>query len=144
MNHGTSKRKARWWSSFIQIAVLALVTGCSYPNQFQNVGPETPHAILVGKKVTAFHINQQPTSFWRCRERFRIPPGPTTVRAVTGPWDFPEYPIVEFVAAAGYRYTLTHAKSNHLHRILVWARPPGSTAERVVTAVESERRTEPD
>lgn len=61
-----------------------LVAGCAYPNQFRNIRADSPYAVLVGEDVTLFHINGQPTSFWRFRERFFVAPGPTTVRVISG------------------------------------------------------------
>jgi hypothetical protein len=133
----TNGQSQRLWLALAFVAALLLVAGCSYPNQFRNVSSDTPHAVLVGQRVTASHINQQPTSFWRSRESYRIPPGPTTVRPVTGFWDFQDYPVIEFTAIAGHRYTLTHQQSNDSHRVLVWARPMDGADERVVAEAKA-------
>jgi hypothetical protein len=106
-------------------AAFTVLTGCSYPNQFRNTDTSLPHAVLVGNGVKAFHINGQPTSFWRCRESFRIPIGPTTVRPLTGTWSYPDYPLVEFTAQAGFTSLLTHQESNEVHSVLAWERGPG-------------------
>jgi hypothetical protein len=120
--------------------IAFLGAGCSYPNQFRSLSADLPHAVLVGNQVKAFHINQQPTSFWRTRESFRIPPGPTTVRPVTGHWEIPEYPAVEFTAVAGHRYSLSHKMSNGCHKVFVREQAVGSTGERVVAEVEANPR----
>jgi hypothetical protein len=119
---------------------VTVLAGCSYPNQFRNAVSSAPHASLVGKHVSVSHINRQPTSFWRTGERFRIPPGPAKVEVFTGFWDFAHYPSVEFKARAGHCYTLTHQESNGCHRVLVKARQPDATDERVIAQVEATRK----
>lgn len=106
-------------------AALTSLAGCAYPNQFRNTDKSLPHAVLIGEGVKAFHINGQPTSFWRCRESFRIPVGRTTVRPLTGTWSYPDYPLVEFTAQAGFTCVLAHQESNDVHSVLVWERGPG-------------------
>lgn len=79
------------------VPVIALMS-CSYPNQFQDQPPTKPHAVLTGAQAhhyfdrspTIFHINGQPTSFWRSKEQFHIPPGPTTLTVIADsePYDF--------------------------------------------------------
>lgn len=115
---------------FVALTALA---GCAYPNQFRNTDTSLPHAVLIGEGVKAFHINGQPTSFWRCRESFRIPVGRTTVRALTGSWSYPDYPLVEFTAQADFTYVLTHQQSNEVHSLLVWERGPGEMTRRFVS-----------
>ena len=83
-----------------------LVAGCAYPNQFLNVRAESPHAVLVGDGVKLMHINDQPTSFWRTRERFRISPGSTTVRVISGYRGEVHYPLLRFTAEAGHAYSV--------------------------------------
>lgn len=107
------------------LVALAALAGCAYPNQFRNADKSLPHAVLIGEGVKAFHINGQPTSFWTCRESFRIPVGQTAVQPLTGTWSYPDYPLVEFTAQPGFTYVLTHQQSNEVHSILVWERGPG-------------------
>jgi hypothetical protein len=85
-------------TSAVVLTLLAFASGCAYPNQFHNVRTESPHAVLVGKRVTLFHINEQPTSFWRTRERFRVPPGTTTVRVISGHRGEVHYPLLRATA----------------------------------------------
>ena len=100
-------------------ALLALLSGCAYPNQFQNVRSKSPHAILVGDGVAVTHINGQPTSFWRSRERFNILPGPTTLRTVAGYWDVHDYPVLQFAAEPGHRYFLGRISTNGADRVVL-------------------------
>ncbi len=119
---------------------LLLLAGCRYPNQFRNVATYSPHANLVGSHVKIVAINGQPTSFWRCGEQFRVPPGHTAVNPITGVWDFRDYPALEFTAIAGYRYTLRRQVTNRCHGVLLWERSRGETDERVVAQVEETPR----
>jgi len=127
--------------SWLSVACLGLLSaGCRYPDQFRDVAAYFPHAIVVGNHVKVGAINGQPTSFWRCSGQFRVPPGQTTVNPITGVWDFPNYPALEFTAIAGYRYTLTHQVTNKCNSVLVWERPPGESDDRVVAQVEENRK----
>src|SRR5678815_5506566 len=100
---------------FLLVAPLmlaALLTSCAYPNQFRNVSADSPHAVLTGSGVKVTHLNDQPASFWRCSERFRIPPGPTTLRTVAGHWNVHEYPLLWFSAQSGESYFLQRQQSD--------------------------------
>jgi len=97
---------------------VTLVTGCAYPNQFRNVRADAPHAIVVGEGVTVTHVTDQPTSFWRCRERFRVPPGATTLRAVAGQWDIQTYTL-PFTAEAGQTYSLRLQRADGSDRVVL-------------------------
>jgi len=52
------------------------------------------------------HINEQPTSFWRTRERFLVAPGLTTVRAISGYCGDVHYQLVQFTTEAGHSYSV--------------------------------------
>ena len=108
----------KWISLFgwMALGALALMSfGCRYPNQFQNVGSNSPHAVLTaeagatwrdrGPKV--FTINAQPTSFWRASERFQIPPGQVTLKVIADrfPYDFDP---LTFMALDGRRYHIRY------------------------------------
>ena len=114
---------------------LLLLAGCAYPNQFRNVDADAPHAVLVGDGVTVMHINRQPTSFWRVRETFRIPPGRTTLRAVAGHWDIHSYTGLVFTAEVGQRYSLRRDRTAGSDRVVVRDRD-----EHIVSHAEAERR----
>lgn len=120
----------------LSLFAAVLVAGCAYPNQFRNVGIVYPHAVLVGEDVTLFHINGQPTSFWRFRERFCVPPGPTTVRVISGRQGEVEFPLLRFTAEAGQTYSIQRKHGGGSDRIVLRNR-----GERVV--VELERRVTP-
>ncbi len=134
----TQGNRKSWVFAFLGLALF--LAGCRFPNQFANTDTHFPHAILVGRHVAVEAINAQPTSFWRCGERFRVPPGTTTVNPITGVCDFRNYPALEFTAIAGYRYTLTHQVTNNCHSVLLRERPPGENDERVVAQVEENRK----
>jgi hypothetical protein len=120
-------------TSAVLLTLLAFVAGCAYPNQFHNVRTESPHAVLVGKGVTLFHINEQPSSFWRTRERFRVPPGTTTVRVISGYRGEVHYPVLRFNAEAGHRYSVQRQQSAGSDLILL-----RDGVERVVAQLERE------
>ncbi len=113
-----------------------LVAGCAYSNQFRNIRAGSPHAVLVGEDVTLFHINGQPTSFWRFRERFFVVPGPTTVRVISGRLGEVEFPELRFTAEEGQTYSIQRKRGGGSDRIIL--RDSGG---RVV--VEPERRVIP-
>ena len=117
----------------LSFTLLAFVAGCAYPNQFRNVRAESPHAVLVGEGVTLFHINGQPTRFWRARERFCVPPGTTTVRVISGYRGEVDYPLLRFTAEAGHRYSVQRQQSAGSDLILLL-----DGAERVVAQLERE------
>lgn len=118
------------------VVSAALLAGCAYPNQFRNGRAVSVHAVLVGEDVRLPHINGQPTSFWRFRERFRIPPGPTTVRVISGRLGELEFPLLQFEAQAGQKYLIQRKRGGGSDRIVLW-----DSVERVV--VELERRVTP-
>jgi hypothetical protein len=94
----------------LSFTLLVFAAGCSYPNQFRNIPTDSPHAVLVGDGVTLFYINGQPTSFWRMRERFRIPGGLTTVRVISGYYGDVQYPLIQFTAEASHSYSIVHQR----------------------------------
>jgi hypothetical protein len=100
------------------LALALLLSGCAYPNQFRGVRADAPHAVLVGDGVTVMHINDQPTSFWRCRERFLVPSGATTLRAVAGHWDIQTYSL-SFTAEAGHTYSLRRQRADASDRVVL-------------------------
>lgn len=123
-------------SMTLSLFAAALLVGCAYPNQFRNVRGGSPHAVLVGEGVTLFHINGQPTSFWRFGERFCVSPGLTTVRVIAGRLGEVEFPLLRFTAEAGQTYSIQRNHGGGSDRIILRDR-----GERVV--VELERRVTP-
>ncbi len=119
--------------------IAVLLVGCSYPNQFRNVRANSPHAVLVGKSVYVTQINQQPPSFWRIGQTYRIPPGPTEVRTFVGSWNPFDMPRIEFTATAGHRYVLTRQTSNQLERVLLTQSASGAIEQRIVAQAERPR-----
>ena len=102
----------------LPLVLATMLTGCAYPNQFRNVRADAPHAVLVGDGVTVMHINGQPTSFWRCRERFRVPPGATTLRAVAGHWEIQTHAF-PFTAEVGQTYSLRRQRADGSDRVVL-------------------------
>jgi hypothetical protein len=103
----------------LSFTFLALVGGCAYPNQFRNVRTDFPHAVLAGDGVKLTHINGQPTSFWRTRERFRVSPGSTTVRVISGYRGDVQYPPVRFTTEAGHSYSVQRQRAEGSDRVIV-------------------------
>ena len=112
-------RRSAVMTSFLALPLsmlLILAAGCAYPNQFHNVRIESPHANLVGYGVKLTHINDQPTSFWRSSEQFRISPGPNTVRVIAGYRGDVRYPLLGFTAQAGGIYSVQQEHSDNFDR----------------------------
>ena len=80
------------------------------------------------------HINDQPTSFWRSRERFRVSPGSTTLRAISGYRGDVRYPLLQFTAEAGHSYSVQRQRSDDSDRVIV-----RDAGERVIAQTERER-----
>ena len=118
----------------LSFTLLAFVAGCAYPNQFRNVRTDAPHAVLAGDGVKLMHINAQPTSFWRTRERFRILPGSTTVRVISGFRGEVDYPLLRFTAEAGHSYSVQRQQSAGSDAIVL-----RNGGERVVARMEREQ-----
>jgi hypothetical protein len=96
------------------LIIAFTIPGCAYPNQFRDVPQRQPHAHFSAEQSSSFfagslritHINEQPTSFWRSRESFRIPPGSTFIRPVFSARDSYSYRPIRFTAVAGRHYIL--------------------------------------
>jgi len=101
------------------LLVAASFSGCAYPNQFRNARTDSPHAILIGHGVTVTHINDQPTAFWHCREKFRLPPSPTTVRTVAGHWKVHDYRALQFTAEANHSYSLRREQTGATDHVVL-------------------------
>jgi len=121
------------------LAIILLLAGCAYPNQFRNADRHSPHALLVGKSSVLLvdWINTQKTTFWRCQERYRIPPGPTSIKVLTGFWDRLSYLPIEFTARAGCRYTLRHTNTKDVDKVFVWEICPDSAGDRLVAEMSN-------
>ena len=95
--------------------VAAAVAGCAYPNQFRNAETGAPHAMLTAdagdhwrdRGPTVFAIDSQPTSFWRGKDYFRLPPGPTTLKVIADQEPC-EFAPLSFNAIAGRHYHLRY------------------------------------
>jgi hypothetical protein len=129
------------------VVVLPLIAGgCVYPNQFRSVSVSQPHGVLtVDSTRLPFRgplhigaINEQPTSFWRCGDTFRIPAGPTIVHATYSGWDAYGYAPLQFNAIAGHRYILRCRSSDGRDYATLSEREAPSEHENVI--VRSDRR----
>lgn len=80
------------------------------------------------------HINEQPTSFWRCREQFRVSPGSVTLRVISGYRGDVHYPLIRFTAEAGHTYSVRRQQSASSDRIIV-----RDAGERMVAQPEREQ-----
>lgn len=113
----------------LSIVAAPLLAGCAYPNQFHSVRIGSPHAVLVGEGVKLTHINGQPTSFWRFRERFCVVPGPTTLKVISGRLGEGEYPLMRFTAEAGQTYSIRREHGSGFDGIVLWDRGERSVVE---------------
>jgi hypothetical protein len=65
-----------------------------------------------GGHAFAFHINGQPTTFWRSADTFRIPPGTNSVGAAySDARETVGYRAEQFVAEAGRQYVITRERN---------------------------------
>jgi hypothetical protein len=117
----------------LSFTFLTFVAGCAYPNQFRNVRTDSPHAVLVGDGVTLMHIKDQPTSFWRTRERFRVSPGSTTVHVISGYRGDVHYPLIRFTAEADHSYSVQRQRADDSDRVIV-----REAGERIVAQAKRE------
>jgi hypothetical protein len=117
------------------LTFLAFLGGCAYPNQFRNVRSDSPHAVLVGDGVKLMHVNGQPTSFWRTRERFRVAPGSTTVRVISGYRGDAVYPLLRFTTEAGHSYSVQRQCAGGSDRVIV-----REAGERILAQAERENK----
>ena len=116
VRHGTCFRHRTYNAvlAFGALILTATISGCAYPNQFRDVSQHQPHAILAAEPSSGFfaaslritHINEQPTSFWRSHESFRIPPGSTLIRPIFCASEPYSYRPIRFTAATGHHYEL--------------------------------------
>jgi hypothetical protein len=100
----------------ILFVALTLVS-CRHPNEFESAQANAPHAVLRGTKypnagsVFATHVNDQPTSFWRSSNVFRIPTGTNICHtAYSDRKETIGYKAGQFVATAGRDYVITQKR----------------------------------
>lgn len=104
------------------LTLLALATwlvSCTYPNHYQNAPADTPHAVLVEAGVSLTDINGQPTPPYRLPGPFRVPAGPTTVKAIAGQLNVFEYPLLRFTAEAGQTYRVQRVHTPYFDKVTV-------------------------
>jgi len=133
---------SKYWICLGRIAVVLplIAGGCVYPNQFHNVSVSQPHGVLTVESTRLpfrghLHvgaINEQPTSFWRCGDTFRIPAGPTIVHATYSGWDAYGYAPLQFKAIADHRYILRRQLSDGRDYVTLSEREETSEREDVV------------
>lgn len=118
---------------FALLMVLTLVS-CQHPNEFKNAKANVPHATLRGTRfpnagsLFASHINDQPTSFWRWSEVFRIPTGSNTcITAYSDRKETIGYEAAQFVAHPGREYVMTRKRERAI-------KPPLAAAAHPTTA----------
>lgn len=147
---------------FAFLVVLTLAS-CEHPNAFKNVRTNAPHAILRGTQypnggsIYASHISEQPTSFWRWGDEFRIPAGTNTCDTTYhSRKETVGYEVVQFVAHAGRDYSITRKQERDIQspltvtphpitpnawiiqdrrdRVVIYETLPGRPARRVAEA----------
>jgi hypothetical protein len=139
---------ARWvwrWST-CALSITLLVTGCEAPNVFRDVPTNRPHAFLtlvnppglrgafgLGRYVSPQYINDQPTSFWRTRDHFRIRPGPTIVDVIDANEPC-NYERVRFVAVYGRQFVLRPILIKGRDAVTVSDRLSGNGPESIVAS----------
>ncbi|WP_395746792.1 hypothetical protein [Prosthecobacter sp.] len=103
-------------AAFLGVAWLVMTgSSCAFRNQFRDVPRAQPHALVTVQPAAAFfdsgigifQLNEQPTSFWRLAEWFRVPPGPIKLHLVAGRNAY-DYEPLGFVAKAGHHYDLRY------------------------------------
>ena len=106
---------------FPVLFVALFLVSCRYPNEFKNAQANAPHAVLRGTKypnaghVFATHVNDQPTSFWRSSDIFRISPGTNTCHtAFSDRRETVGYKTAQFVASAGRDYVIARKRESNL------------------------------
>lgn len=124
--------------------LMMLCAGCEAPNVFRNEPANRPHATLTSDNPPGFHgffglgrdvgphfINDQPAAFWRLRDRFRLPPGPTLLNVITvsQPYDFEP---LRFTALSGHHYILRPTRIGGRDAAELSEQPPHGAPERVV------------
>ena len=105
--------------SLMQLSTLVMLTlvlsSCQYPNQFQSIERDSSHALLTADPPDCYfdrgpliwRINNQATSFWTPKRKFRISPGPTVVGVVADKEPYHYYPF-SFVAQSGHHYHIKY------------------------------------
>lgn len=126
-----------FWVGSLFLAEPLFLPWRAYPNQFQNVPPSSPHALLTCEDVpnwsdrcpTISHINGQKTSFWRSSERFTIPPEPVELRVIANepPYD---YSPLKFTPLADHHYEIRYLDDRNL--VGLFDVSPGSSQEPLV------------
>jgi len=118
-------------SSILSLLLAMTALSCRYPNEFKNAPRNAPHAVLRGIKYPnaghafAFHINTQPTSFWRSSDTFRIPPGTNSVSAAySDRGETIGYRPEQFVAVDGRDYVITRKREPDIDSPLTAAPHP--------------------
>ncbi len=96
-----------------------MLGSCTYPNHYQNAPADSPHAVLVGSGVTILNINEKPTAPYRVPGPFRIPAGPTIVKAIAGRLDICDYPLLRFTAEAGQTYRVQRVHTPYMDQVAV-------------------------
>ena len=140
-----TKPTVKEWRVLLTLFLGSLGTACESPGVFRDVPRNLPHAVITsdnppgfrgffgrGREVFFHRINGQLTGFWRLRDTYRIPPGPTSVKASdsTEPYDY--WPVMSFSARAGHRYTLRPTRLGDRDAVTLSERSPGGAPERVI------------
>ena len=135
------------WRILFTLLLGSLGAACEAPGVFRDLPSTLPHAVLTsdnppgfrgffgrGREVFSHRINGQLTGFWRLRDTYRIPPGPTSVKASdsTEPYDY--WPVMSFSARAGHRYTLRPTRIDNHDAVTLSERAPNAAPERIITS----------
>ncbi len=85
----------------------------------------------LGRAVSPFFINHQPTAFWRLNDHFRLPPGETVLDVidVCRPYSFE---AIRFIAITGRHYILRPTRIGSRDAATLTERAPGTQTERVI------------
>ncbi|MES2467094.1 MAG: hypothetical protein V4675_07320 [Verrucomicrobiota bacterium] len=147
-----AKPQFKKWRVLFTLLLGSVGAACEAPGVFRDVPRNLPHAVITsdnppgfrgcfgrGREVFFHRINGQLTGFWRSRDTYRIPPGPTSVKASdsTEPYDYG--PVMSFSAREGHRYTLRPTRLGDKDAVTLAERAPGGSPERVVGSALRDR-----
>jgi hypothetical protein len=137
--------------TLLLLIVCCWCASCECPNVFRSVPPNRVHAVLtsdnppgfrgffgLGREVSPWTINGQPTPFWRMRDPFRILPGPTVLHVIDTSEPYGYEPL-RFLARAGCHYTLRPTRTHDRDAVTISERSADTTREQVVGSALRDR-----
>jgi hypothetical protein len=119
--------------------MAVVLTGCAFPNQFHDQSRSLPHGTVTAVRErgsplsapTIFYINDQPTSFWKTRQRYYVAPGPVVLNVIADrePYEFEALP---FTVKAGAKYDVRRVVEGDQEYAVVCELPANPGASRIL------------